>query len=136
VNTSNGKPLRILVADDHEVVRKGIGSILLSRGNLEVCGEATNGLEAIAKTKELKPDLVVLDISMPQLGGFEAAKEIRTLYPDLPILFISMHVGKQLIDAAKSIPVQGFVVKNQAAQTLVDAVEELRNGHAYFPSYA
>jgi two-component system, NarL family, nitrate/nitrite response regulator NarL len=136
VETSNGRPLRILIADDHETVRKGISAILSSRGSFEMCGEAANGIEAIAKAKELKPDLIVLDITMPELGGFEAAKVIRKLYPDMHILFLSMHDGKHLIEAAKSIPVQGFVVKNQVAQTLIDAVEEVRKGNAFFPTFA
>jgi DNA-binding NarL/FixJ family response regulator len=128
--------LRILIADDHETVRKGICTILSSQDNLQVCGEAANGLEAIARARDLHPDLVVLDITMPQLGGLEAAKEIRKLYPDMPILFLSMHEGKHLIEAARAIPVQGFVSKNQVAQTLVDAIKELHKGHTFFPKVA
>jgi DNA-binding NarL/FixJ family response regulator len=136
VDTHSAKAWRILIADDHETVRKGICTILSSRPNLELCGEASNGLEAIAKAQELEPDLIVLDITMPRLGGFEAAREIRKLYHEMPILFLSMHDGKQLVEAAKSIPAQGFVSKNQLAQTLVDAVEEVLKGRTFFPSFA
>src|SRR5580704_16921194 len=128
----NGHPVRILVADDHETVRKGIVMILSSRIKLGECGEAANGLEAIEKAQELEPDLIVLDITMPKLGGFEAAREIRKLYPRMPILFLSMHEGKHISESAKSIPVQGFVMKNQVGQTLLDAVGALLNGHTFF----
>jgi DNA-binding NarL/FixJ family response regulator len=132
VGPRNGQPVRILVADDHETVRKGICAILSSRLTLEEVGEASNGLEAIAKAKELEPDLIVLDITMPKLGGFEAAREIRKLYPGIPILFLSMHDGKHLIETAKAIPVQGYVMKNQVGKALVDAAEELLKGNTFF----
>jgi DNA-binding NarL/FixJ family response regulator len=132
LTTRNGESVRILVADDHETVRKGICAILSSRINLGQVGEASNGWEAIAKARELEPDVIVLDITMPELGGFEAAKEIRKLYPEMPILFLSMHDGKQIIERAKSIPVQGYVMKNQVGQSLVDAVGELLKGNTFF----
>ena len=131
----NGQPDRILVADDHETVRKGICAILSSRLTLEEVGEASDGLEAIAKAKELEPDLIVLDITMPKLGGFEAAREIRKLYPRMPILFLSMHDGKHLIETAKAIPVQGYVMKNQVGRALVDAAEELLKGNTFFSGF-
>lgn len=131
----NGQPVRILVADDHETVRKGICAILSSRLTLEEVGEASDGLEAIAKAKELEPDLIVLDITMPKLGGFEAAREIRKLYPEMPILFLSMHDGKHLIETAKAIPVQGYVMKNQVGRALVDAAEELLKGNTFFSGF-
>jgi DNA-binding NarL/FixJ family response regulator len=135
VGPRNGQPVRILVADDHETVRKGICAILSSRLTLEAVGEASNGLEAIAKAKELEPDLIVLDITMPKLGGFEAAREIRKLYPGMPILFLSMHDGKHLIETAKAIPVQGYVMKNQVGKALVDAAEELLKGNTFFAGF-
>jgi DNA-binding NarL/FixJ family response regulator len=130
--TQSGQAVRILVADDHETVRKGICAILSSKLALKEVGEAADGLEAIAKAKELQPDLIVLDITMPKLGGFEAAKEIRKLFPEVPILFLSMHEGKHLIERAKSIPVQGYVIKNQVGRTLVDAAEDLLEGRTFF----
>src|SRR5580704_12704752 len=132
--TSTG-PVRILVADDHETVRKGICMILSSRLGPSEYGEAANGIEAIAKAQELEPDLIVLDITMPKLGGFEAAREIRRLYPQMPILFLSMHDGKHLIETAKAIPVQGYVMKNQVGKALVDAAEELLKGNTFFAGF-
>ena len=130
--TKNGQPVRILVVDDHETVRKGIVMILSSRIRIGECGEAADGLEAIEKARELEPDLIVLDITMPKLGGFEAAREIRRRYPDMPILFLSMHEGRHIVESAKSIPVQGFVMKNQVGQILVDAVGALLRGQTFF----
>jgi len=128
----NGHPVRILVADDHETVRKGIVMILSSSILIGECGEAANGLEAIEKAQELEPDLIILDITMPKLGGFEAAREIRKLFPRMPILFLSMHEGRHVVESAKSIPVQGFVMKNQVGQTLLDAVGALLSGQTFF----
>jgi two-component system, NarL family, response regulator NreC len=84
---------RILIADDHDAVRRGVRSVLPSRSNIEVCGEASNGNEAIQKALELKPDLIILELTMPVMGGFAAASELRRLLPDMPILFYSMHEG-------------------------------------------
>jgi DNA-binding NarL/FixJ family response regulator len=106
--------LRLLIADDHETVRKGIRSILASRSDIEVCGEAANGREAIDQAVELKPDLIILDINMPVLGGFAAAQEIKRLMPDVPILFFSMHESKRMVEEAKAIGIQGFVAKDRS----------------------
>jgi two-component system response regulator NreC len=129
-----GISLRILIADDHETVRKGVCSILASRNDLEVCGEAANGKEAVEKACELKPDLVILDITMPVLDGFAAAKRIRKLLPDIPILFLSMHDAQQWIEEAKAIGVQGFVSKNDIAGVLLTAVDIVLQKQSFFPA--
>jgi DNA-binding NarL/FixJ family response regulator len=129
-----GISLRILIADDHETVRKGVCSILASRKDLEVCGEAANGKEAVEKACELKPDLVILDITMPVLDGFAAAKRIRKLLPDIPILFLSMHDAQQWIEEAKAIGVQGFVSKNDIAGVLLTAVDIVLQKQSFFPA--
>lgn len=117
--------IRILIADDHDAVRKGVRSVLLSRQDIEVCGEASNGSEAIVKAIEQKPDLIILDLTMPILGGFAAALELRRLLPDIPILFYSMHEGAHLIKEARQIGVRGFVGKSHISETLLDAVDAL-----------
>jgi DNA-binding NarL/FixJ family response regulator len=129
-----GISLRILIADDHETVRKGVCSILASRKDLEVCGEAANGKEAVEKACELKPDLVIMDITMPVLDGFAAAKRIRKLLPDIPILFLSMHDAQQWIEEAKAIGVQGFVSKNDIAGVLLTAVDIVLQKQSFFPA--
>ena len=125
--------LRILVADDHESVRKGVCVILGTRGDIEVCGEAANGREAIDKALELKPDLIILDITMPIVSGIDAAEMIRKTLPSVPILFLSMHQSKQIIAEAKRVGVQGYVKKSDAAATLLHAVDALLRNEPFFP---
>jgi two-component system, NarL family, nitrate/nitrite response regulator NarL len=124
--------LRILIADDHEVVRKGVCTILQSRENLEVCGEATNGAEAVQKASQLNPDLIILDVSMPVLDGFAAAREIRTTLPAIPILMLSMHAGREMVRASQAAGAQGFVTKIEVAGTLLKAVDALLQGNTFF----
>jgi len=124
--------IRVLIADDHEAIRKGVRTILLSRGNVEVCGEASNGSEAVRLAVELSPDLLILDLTMPVKGGFAAAKELRQLRPDIPILFYSMHDGLQLIKEAKQAGARGFVSKSRISDTLLDALDALVVQHGTF----
>jgi DNA-binding NarL/FixJ family response regulator len=125
--------LRILVADDHESVRKGVCVILGTRGDIEVCGEASNGREAIDKAQALKPDLIILDVTMPVLSGIDAAEAIRKTLPQVPILFLSMHQSRQIIEEAKRIGVRGYVEKSDAAATLLNAVDALLRNEPFFP---
>jgi DNA-binding NarL/FixJ family response regulator len=104
------RSLRVLVADNYEAVRMGLCAMLRSR-QIEVCGQAKNGEEAIEKSRQWSPDLIILDISMPVLGGIEAAQQIRVFLPDVPILFYSMHNTRELIGIAKSVGARGFVTK-------------------------
>jgi DNA-binding NarL/FixJ family response regulator len=125
--------LRILIADDHESVRKGVCVILGTRGDIEVCGEAVNGREAIAKALELKPDLIILDVTMPVVNGIDAAEVIRKSLPRVPILFLSMHENRQIIAEAKRIGVRGYVRKSDAAATLLNAIDALLRNEPFFP---
>ena len=125
------RALRVLVADDHEMVRIGLCTMLQSQ-QIEVCAQAKNGEEAVEKSRELSPDLIILDVSMPVLGGIEAAQQIRVFLPDVPILFYSMNNTPELIAIAKSVGAQGFVTKNQMAVTLLEAVDALRNKKTFF----
>jgi DNA-binding NarL/FixJ family response regulator len=128
--------LRILVADDHEAVRKGVCVILSSRLDIEICGEAVNGGEAVEKAKALKPDLIILDITMPILSGFEAAREIRKKLPEVPILILTMHDSRQLAVEAKKLGVNGFVRKTEAAASLLQAVDSLLDNKTFYPENA
>jgi len=129
----NRPSLRVLIADDHESVRKGVCVILGTRGDIEVCGEASNGREAIDKAKELQPDLIILDITMPVLSGIDAAEVIRTALPHVPILFLSMHQSRQIVAEAKRIGVRGYVRKSEAATTLLNAVDAVLRNEPFFP---
>jgi DNA-binding NarL/FixJ family response regulator len=125
---------RILIADDHEIMRTGIRSVLESHGDYDVC-EAENGREAIDKTKELRPDLVILDVSMPVLDGFSAAREIKRDFPRIPILFFSLHRTEAFTEVAQKIGVNGYVTKFEDRQTLLRAVDAALSNRSYFPVY-
>src|SRR5580692_548840 len=115
------KNLRILIADDHDIVRRGIRSLIETRPEWKVCDEAHSGREAVAKAEERKPDIVILDVSMPELNGLEAARRIRKVSPN-----------KEILDAG----VRGFVVKSDSDRDLVVAVESLANHKPFFTSMA
>lgn len=116
--------IRALIADDHYAIREGVRTIL-SQDDIEVCGEASNGIEAVTNAVELRPDIVILDLTMPVMGGFEAASELRKVLPDIPILFYSMHVSDQLIKEIKRVGVQGFVSKSDISKALSEAINTL-----------
>jgi DNA-binding NarL/FixJ family response regulator len=126
--------MKVLVADDHEAVRKGLCRILGARGDIEICLEACNGEEAISKVQEEKPDLVILDLSMPTLTGFEAARKIRELSPQTPILFFSMHETPELVAKAEEIGALGFVRKTDTAATVLKAVDFALRRITCFPT--
>jgi two-component system response regulator NreC len=124
--------VRILIADDHEIVRKGVATVLSVRRDLEICGEAADGEEAVRKAEELRPDLVILDLTMPWLNGISAAEKIKKILPGVPILILSMHEGASLLETFRRIGVQGYVPKTQASEKLLAAVDALANGNTYF----
>jgi DNA-binding NarL/FixJ family response regulator len=124
--------VRILIADDHEIVRKGVSSLLQSRDNFEICGEASNGEEAVQQARQLDPDLIVLDVTMPILDGISAAKRIRKLKPSTPILILSMHEGREMVRAAKLAGAQAFVTKSDVSSNLLKAVDAVLEGHTFF----
>jgi DNA-binding NarL/FixJ family response regulator len=113
---------KILIADDHELIRRGTRALLESRGRIEVW-EAKNGKEAVEKTRELKPDLVILDISMPVLDGFSAARAIRKFAPDIEILIVSVNKTEMFADIANRIGVSGYLTKSEGSRALLEAVE-------------
>jgi CheY-like chemotaxis protein len=116
--------IRVLIADDHDVTRKGVRTILSHEG-IEVCGEASNGIEAVTNAVELRPDLVILDLTMPVMGGFDAARELLKILPDLPILVYSMHDDDQLVRESRRVGVRGFVTKSDICKALPAAVNAL-----------
>jgi DNA-binding NarL/FixJ family response regulator len=125
--------VQILIADDREAIRKQVSLILTSRPDLEVCAEAADGKEAVEKTRELNPDLVILDITMPILNGLDAARMIKGFAPDIPILVLTVHKSEQLMQEAKKIGVQGYITKAEASQTLLHAVDAVLQKRTFFP---
>lgn len=127
---------RILIADDEDAVRKMVRALLESRADFQVCGEAANGAAAIDKVRELRPDLVILDISMPGVDGFEAARIIRKFFPKVRILIFSVHNATQLMKDAQDIGVSGFVEKSESGQVLLKAIDTVMADRRYFGAMA
>jgi DNA-binding NarL/FixJ family response regulator len=125
---------RILVADDHEVVRRGLCALLQGQPDWEVCGEAGDGREALEKTQKLKPDVVILDIGMPSLNGLEATRQILKTMPHTKVLILTLHDSDQVVREVLNAGARGFLLKSDAARDLVAAVEALRRDKTYFTS--
>jgi DNA-binding NarL/FixJ family response regulator len=126
------KTLRILIADDHDLMRRGVKALLQSHAGWEIVGEAHTGREAVSKAEELKPDVVILDISMPDLNGVDAAKRIRKASPDTEVLILSVHYSDQLIRDILEAGVRGYIVKSDSDRDLIIAVETLANHKPFF----
>ena len=124
--------IRVLVADDHTIVRQGVVGILRRTEDLDVIAEAANGDEALAKALETKPDVVVLDINMPCLNGFEAARRIRRTLADTRILILTMYDDAEYVLKMRRAGVAGYLVKDGAASELIDAIRTLKAGRTYF----
>ena len=125
------RPCRIILADDHTLVRQGIKKILEENPDLEVIGEAADGQEAVNLLKKLQPDLVILDIQMPRMNGLEAAKMIRERCPAIKILILTMHKEDEYFRQAREIGVQGFVFKQDVDLVLLSAVKAICSGKAF-----
>jgi DNA-binding NarL/FixJ family response regulator len=125
------KSVRILIADDHEVVRQGVRTVLEQETGWVVCGEASTGREAVAKAVELRPDIVVLDISMPELNGFEATRQIRRAVP-ARILVLTVHESDQVVTEVLDAGAHGYVLKTDAGRKLVEAIRALLQHKEFF----
>jgi DNA-binding NarL/FixJ family response regulator len=119
------KGVRILVADDHEIVRHGLRRLLETQPDWQVCGEAGSGTEAVEKARQLKPDVAILDYSMPELNGAEAARQILSSLPHTEIIILTMHDSDHLLREVLGIGVRGYVLKSDAMSELVTAVRSL-----------
>src|SRR5476651_1857869 len=118
--------LRILVVDDHAVVRRGVRTLLESQEGWEVCGEATTGREAVEQSRLLHPDVVVLDLSLPELNGLDATRQILKEAPDTEVLVLTMHQSEELARDVLQAGARGYVLKSDADHSLIAAVESLR----------
>jgi DNA-binding NarL/FixJ family response regulator len=124
--------IRILLADDHDVVREGLKRLLEARPTWEVCGEASNGREAVGMAIKLKPDVAVLDLSMPELNGLEATRQIKKQVPDTEVLVFTMHENDELIKEVLTAGARGYVLKTAAGAQLTSAIEALSQHKPFF----
>ena len=124
---------RIVLADDHTLVRQGVRKILEGRCDLEVVGEACDGLELLnfLRMCQLSPNMVILDISMPNLSGIEATRRIKKLYPGMKVLILTMHKNQEYVDYATAAGADGYVLKEDADRVLFSAIERIRMGGIY-----
>lgn len=123
--------LRILLADDHTLLREGLKTLLERESDLQVVADVANGRLAVRKAEELQPDLVVLDVDMPELNGIEAARQLSAAHPRMRIVCLSMHGGSKFVDAMLGAGALGYVLKNEAAKTLVTAIRKVAGGEVY-----
>jgi DNA-binding NarL/FixJ family response regulator len=124
--------MRILVVDDHDVVRRGLKSVLEAHQGWEVCAEANNGRTAVTQAEQLKPDVVVMDISMPDMNGLEAARQIKKIHPKAEIVILSVHFSDQLVRDIVDAGAKSYILKSDAERDLVIAVEAVANHRSYF----
>src|SRR5512137_2868110 len=122
---------RILLVDDHQMFREGLKSVLKSETDFLVAGEAENGIQGVELSRELAPDVVIMDISMPQMNGIEATRRIHGESPGVKIIILSMHTEKHFILGALKAGAAGVVVKNSASAELVIAIETVVSGKTY-----
>ena len=119
--------MRILVADDHELVRRGICSLLATEPSLTVCGEAINGRDAVEKAAALNPDVVIMDISMPNLNGIEATREIKRSLPNSEVVIVSQHSAPEMVRQAFNAGARGYVVKSSISRDLIEAIGKVKH---------
>src|ERR1700738_5417006 len=129
--TRGTKKLRILVADDHELVRRGIRGLLRARRGWTVVGEAMNGREAVEKANRLKPDVAILDISMPDLDGLQATRQIREAVPTNEVIALTMHEADQMVRRVLDAGALGYVLKSDVAKHLIKAVKDVSAGKQF-----
>ncbi len=124
--------MRVLIVDDHEVVRRGIRSLLQTKASFEICGEAVDGLDAVEKARESVPDVIIMDISMPNLNGLEATRQIRGIVPTTEIVILSQHESVEMARQAFKAGARGYVVKASVSKNLLKALETANAHEPYF----
>lgn len=123
---TSDRKCKILLADDHDIVRAGLRALLEPRGDIEICGEAVTGREAVKLVEKHEPDIIIIDISMPELNGLDAVRQIVKVAPDTEILVLTMHDSEELIRDVLQAGARGYLLKSEVTQHLLDAVDKLR----------
>lgn len=124
--------IRVLVVDDHDAVRAEIAAHLSEDGNIQVVGEASNGHEALAKASELSPDVILMDISMPEMNGFEATKILKERTPSMKIIAITMHNNHSYVLEMQRLGASGLILKDESSLTLIHAIKKVAAGENLF----
>jgi DNA-binding NarL/FixJ family response regulator len=125
-------PFKIVIADDHSIVRRGLRSLLESQAGLKICAEAANGIETILQVEKEKPDLLILDLTMPEKNGLEVARVIREESPSTAILIFTMHFSEEIAREALRCGARGYVLKSDAGIELLTAVRHIRENRPFF----
>jgi len=129
--------VRILLADDHTILREGIKVLLNRENDMEIVAEAEDGAQALEKVRAVKPDVVVMDISMPKIGGLEVTREITETFPDVKVVILTMHDNEEYLVQALKSGAKGYVLKEAAATDLAEAIRAVVRGDAYlYPTVA
>ncbi|MEI7880374.1 MAG: response regulator transcription factor, partial [bacterium] len=128
--------LRILIADDHELVRKGLRSVLDGQPGWTICGEAINGRDAVEKAKQLKPDVMIMDVTMPELNGLEATRQILKDRPKTEVLILTVHESEQLVGEVLAAGARGYILKGDTTRLLVSAIESIAQHKPFFTGTA
>jgi len=126
--------VRILLADDHEIVREGVRAMIQREAGWEICGEASTGREAVSQAEALKPDLVIMDIGMPDLNGLEATRQIKRLLPETEVLIFTANETEEIVRQVFQAGARAYLLKTEAAKHLIPALEMLRKHRTYFSS--
>ncbi|HQZ83500.1 MAG TPA: response regulator transcription factor [Pyrinomonadaceae bacterium] len=126
-----GNKLRVLLAEDHKTVREGVKLLVNSQPDMEVVGEADDGEIALARAEELRPDIIILDISMPRMNGLKATRRLRAKYPDIKLLTLSRHTDDGYLQQLVAAGANGYVLKQSAPNHLINAIREVAEGNAY-----
>ena len=126
--------IKVLLADDHKILREGLISLLKKQRDIELIGEAENGREAVRKTLELKPDVVIMDIGMPELNGIEATKQIKAALPEVKVIALSIHSDKRFVTGMLKAGALGYLLKDSAFNELVKAINAVHDNKKYIGS--
>lgn len=130
-------PIRVVIVDDHDIVRSGLRMLLMAETDIEIVGEAGNGREALQKVEELHPDLVIMDLQMPDMNGIEATRKIKDLHPECAVLALTIHEDEQYFFQMLAAGASGYVPKRAAPDDLVWAIRVVHSGHVFlYPSMA
>lgn len=126
-----GQPIKIILADDHTIVRQGLARLLEDQPGMKIVGEAVNGSKAVEKALELEPDVIVMDIAMPVMNGIEAAKRIRKQLPDIKILILSMYSHEHYIHELLEAGVSGYLLKDSSGPDIIKAIHAAMNNETF-----